>query len=214
MKNRMLLLISCFVILFSACAEKELFKTINTEFDDKMSVHAYLSGNLHGKYLHCKITVENVSGGAYFFDEKILELPQNIENDLKPVIKQNGLRVYKLFNELIIINDDEIDNIPIDYNLTSFLSEASYNGVKTHVVSAGISALCHTKKFEYISRFLPILEYIDKEHSINSIIEMWAEGNFTEEELVINKNYSKEEMICWCKNYLLNRQSDKKQVNL
>lgn len=200
--KKIVILFFCFVFLLSACGRNDLYETVKTEFNDEINIHASLRGNLHGRYLYCEITAKNVDGSAGFYGEEMLQIPENIGDNIMPVIMQNDVRIYELYNVLIIINGSKIEEIPIDYDLDYFLSQVSYNGVKADVVCAGISVLCHTKKFEYISQFLPILQYIDPNDSISKVIDRWAMNDFTDEELQINKDFTKEEMSDWCKNYL------------
>ena len=197
-----MLLMICFVLSFTACEKHDLRQTIKTQFGDEINIYAYLSGNLHGKYLHCKITAEDIEGCVYLCNKEITGIPSDIGSSVKPIAIYEDTHVYKLYNEFIVIQGKEIESFPSDYNLNNFISEVKYNGVKVDVVYSGIRALCNTKRFEFILQFLPILDYIAQDKSINNIIERWAMNDFTDDELKINQDYTREEIIIWCKNYL------------
>lgn len=202
LKKIVLFLIICFSLLLSGCRNHDLKQTIETQFGDEINIYAYLSGNLHGKYIHCEITVEGIEGYVYFCNKEITDIPSDIGSNVKTITMFEDTRVYNLYNEFIVIQGKKIESFPIDYNLDNFLSEVKYNGVKIDTVYSGVKALCTTKNFKYISQFFPILEHVKKDEEISFIVKRWALGDFTEDELRINQNYTKEEISIWCENYL------------
>ena len=201
LKKMVFFLIICFALLLSGCGNYDLRQTIKTQFGDNMYIYAYLSGNLHGKYLHCEITAEDIEGCVYLSNKEITDIPSDIGSSIKPIAIYEDARVYELYNEFIVIQGRKMESFPRNYNLDNFVSEVKYNGVKIDTVYFGIKALCNTKNFEYISQFFPILEYANNDEEICFIVKRWALGDFTEEELRINQDYTKEEISIWCKNY-------------
>jgi hypothetical protein len=202
LKKFVFFLIICFTLVLSSCGNHDLRQTIKTQFGDKIYIYAYLSGNLHGKYLHCEITAEDIEGYVYLSNKEITDIPSDIGSSVEPIAIYEDTHVYKLYNEFIVIQGKEIESFPRDYNLDNFISEVKYNGVKIDTVYFGAKALCNTKNFKYVSQFFPILEHVKNDEEICFIVKRWALGDFTEDELRINQDYTKEEISIWCKNYL------------
>ena len=195
------------MLLFTACKEHDSTQSLKTQFNDDIIIRPYLSGNLHGKYLCCEITAKNVEGCVYLWNREMLEIPENIGSSVECITIYNDVRIYKLYNDYIIIQGGKMDSISIDYDLNDLLREINYNGVKVDVVYSGVSALCKTKKFKFISQFLPILEYIKQDKTVNEVVERWAINDFTDDELKINCDYVREEIVTWCNNYLQRKEN-------
>ena len=202
MKNICAILVIFMVLTtFAGCQNSELKQSITTEYGDHLKIHAYLSGNLHKRYFTCKIYCDGTESFAYFYNPKIQTVPSDLGADLYSVVKTNNTRVYKLFDEFIVIYNDLIDNFPSTYNLEDFIYGQNQSDSVNAVIYNGIKALCQMRRFEYIKQFSSILLYGDDDADI-SIIKLWALGEFSKEELAINQDYSKEEITKWCIDFL------------
>lgn len=197
-------LIVAFCMLFACGCDRqknELKQTIKTGFGDELHIHVYLSGNyLHETYLTCKITNEQLEGFGYFYDREITQIPSDVTSNFWEIVNSGDTRVYKLFNEFIVIHGERLDNFSDSYDLEKFTSDQKMN-MDLETIYFGIKSLCSTRKFEYIKQFAYILAYCDNEFII-SIISPWASGCFSQEELAINQGYTKEYITQWCVSFL------------
>lgn len=197
---RFILPLVILVLTLVGCQQDEYRKTITTDFGDKLDIYAYLSGNLHGTYFTCEIRSEETDGYAYFYDKNITDVPNDISENLCAVVQNNDTKVYELYDEFIVISDGAIDNFSSDYDLEEFIEEKNM-GISVDAKYQGVKVLCDTKNFKYIKQFFYILTYADI-NADTSVINDWASGIFTDEELELNKEYSKEEIIKWCIEFL------------
>lgn len=189
------------LLLFSGCSDSDLKQTIETICGDRMQIHAYLSGNLHGMYLHCEIKVSGVKGYAYFSDKRITSIPADISDRIQLIARQQSTRVYRMIDEIIVIHENKIENFNVNYSISDFQREIEINAVDASTIWFGTLALCQTRRFEYISHFLPILDCFQKDEDITSMLRRWANKDFTDEELQINKAYTIDSISKWCEDY-------------
>ena len=155
---------------------------------------------MHGTYFTCEIRNYGTDGCAYFFDKAISDVPNNIADNLYTVAQEDDTKVYELFDEYIVVSNDRIDNFSYDFDLEEFI-ELKDMGISVDAKYQGIKVLFNTKYFKFVKQFADILTYVEPSQDID-FIKTWALGDFTDEELELNEEYSKDEITEWCINFV------------
>lgn len=197
---RLILPLVILVLTLAGCQQDEYRKTITTDYGDVLEIYAYLSGNMHGTYFTCEIRNYGTDGCAYFFDKAISDVPNNMADNLYTVAQEDDTKVYELFDEYIVVSNDRIDNFSSDFDLEEFI-ELKDMGISVDAKYQGIKVLFNTKYFKFVKQFADILTYVEPSKDID-FIKTWALGDFTDEELELNEEYSKDEITEWCIDFL------------
>lgn len=187
--------------VFGGCKDNSVSKTFKTDFGDTITVYSYISNTLHDTFLKSEIRVDGSDSFEIIYEPGVTELPSDIESDFEGIVRSGHVSVYRLYSHFIIINDGELEGFSVDYGLQDFLINLETDSLGSKFLA--IQALCSTKDFDYIKQFAPIL-ILDHENDIVDVISDWASGSFTDEELAVNSDHSKESIIKWCAEFLEN----------
>lgn len=198
--------VSASVFILSSCNNKkhEVYN-IDTELGDKLSLEVYLSGNLHGMYLTYFIYSDNFIGGAIFrFRDKTV-IPDNPLEKFEIIGSYGNTHFYKLYNEILFVyNNERVGQLNSAAKLNGHIFSRQYKDNESiERLSEVLTDLIKTGNFDYIYQFGVILAY-EGNDDIKLLLQRYADGNFSEEELSVNENSVKttEEMTSWAKDLL------------
>lgn len=208
----LLILFFCFVLVIvpislSGCSNKHDIYNIKTDLGDSLSIKAYLTGNLHGLYLAYDISGEGLEGLAYFYlrDEYLTEIPEGLVDSFAEIGSYGNTNFYTLQNEIIYVYDDErIDLLSSVYDLDAYKSDIEcHDDEYMSKRRAAISDIIKSGLFDYIYRYGEILAY-EKDEDMKQLLQRYAEGNFSDEELSVNDDSAKtpREMMLWAQGLL------------
>ncbi len=198
-----LVCISVGIFMLSDRPQKHDEYVIETDLGDRLSIEVYLSGNLHGMYLTYHITSEDYSGIAMFQDRTQTIIPADPLKHFKTIGAYGNTRFYKLSNVIFYVyNNEYINGLNPKYNFHQYIYSEEGNEDNDRFIAV-ISDLMKAGSFENIYQYGEILAY-EGNDEIKLILQRYAEGDFTEEELSINENSEKttEEMMLWAKEIL------------
>ena len=207
---RIFVLCICFSVMISCLAgcfynSKQDIYEIETDLGDRLSIEVYLSGNLHGMYLTYHVTSEDYSGIAMFQDRTQTTIPAEPLEYFTTIGAYGNTHFYKLNNVIFYVyNCQYINGLNPKYNFYKYINGFQYRDEKENDrFIAIISDLMKAGNFENIYQYGEILAY-ERNDEIKLILQRYAEGDFTEEELSINENSEKttEEMMLWAKEIL------------
>lgn len=185
--------------VFGGCKDNSVSKTFKTDFGDTITIYSYISNTLHDTFLKSEIRVDGSDSFEIIYEPGVTELPSDIESDFEGIVRSGHVSVYRLYSHFIVINDGELEGFSVDYGLQDFLINLETDSLGSKFLA--IQALCSTKDFDYIKQFASIL-ILDHENYIVDVISDWASGSFTDEELAVNSDHSKESIIKWCAEFL------------
>lgn len=206
---RILVLCTCFSVMISCLTgcfhnSKQDIYEIETELGDQLSVKISIS---HHHVLIFKITSKAYYGMAVIKDRTKFKIPDDPLKYFKTIGAYGNTRFYKL-NDMFfyVYNNEYIESLNPSYNFHQYIYNLEYmeeGNEDNDRFIAVISDLMKAGSFENIYQYGEILAY-EGNDEIKLILQRYAEGDFTEEELSINENSEKttEEMMLWAKEIL------------
>lgn len=187
------------IFSFSGCDSKEIKETVITDYGDEFTVTAKKKNDMHEEYIYYNITGKNMKGGFFTYDRKSLDLPINPGKNIIGIVNYNNIHIYSIIDGLFYVYDRQILWLPDTYDVHSYLTNEDFaDENKKEIFLMAISTLTQSKRLKYIERFAPVLIYENDTETI-SLIQNWASGIFTEEEVQINAEdgYSTEDLQQW-----------------
>ena len=186
------------------CSEKpkhDIYE-IETDLGDHLSIKVLVSSH---HILMFKVRGEDYFGTAVIKDRTQFTIPDDPLKYLKTIGAYGNTHFYKLNNVIFYVNNNElIGSLNPSYNFYQYIDGLKFrDGEKDDRFIAVISDLMKAGIFESICQYGEILAY-EGSDEMKLILQRYAEGDFTEEELSINENSEKtaEEMTEWAKELL------------
>lgn len=187
------------IYFFVGCDSKSIKKTYTTNYGDTFIVTAELHIGMHNDSIDYHITGVDLAGEYLYYDNESNVLPNNPESDIVEIISKDQVNLYSLKDGLFYVFNKKISKLPSEYNLDYYLTMEDFPDEKEKMTFLFvIQTLVQCKRLKYIERFAPVLIYENDTETI-SLIQNWASGIFTEEEVQINAEdgYSTEDLQQW-----------------
>lgn len=211
------------VINLTGCSKKKESDTfaIETKLGDSLIAEVSLSGSMHHCFLHYYITCNGCEGIASFTVRDITiwyrEIPKEVPEYIKEIGSFGKTNFYKIdyngyYNTSTGKNNEEYvaffvyDDKYIGY-LNNYVpqnaTDNDFNGREQEINCLAIQDLLKSGNFIYIKDYAEVLAFYQNDNLFD-LLNRYANGEFINEELEVNKNCSikKDEITRWAKQLL------------
>ena len=102
-------------------------KDIVTDYGDVLRINCQLSDERDPSVIF-EITAENKQGKVEFSDERLRKLPVDITHERLEISNTNNIRIYKLFDEFILVNDHIIRGFSSYIDVKEYITRNTGDG--------------------------------------------------------------------------------------
>ena len=210
-----LLIIIQIATFLSGCGRNTgypISKTIVTNYGEMLEFEVSHTGNFHHEYLLYRIRKQNTQ---YIFCSlqfhAIDELPSDPTSLLEHIVCTEHINLYKLENSFIFSNEKFLNTFT-EFTLKHYFEgyierecesyTADEKEAFEYTFEKLLEAFVETKQIKYIHYCAPLL--IEKKNDLFAfLIDRWATGDISEEEILINATdgYDKNAIVEWAKQF-------------